>query len=277
MMHREERSSGTKILLMIIGILLFLMLLIVGTKKYSDYSIEKNMVKDENINSKGKIVNYSQIKKEVEIIGVELEKIIKIDKKLKKEEINQIKLLLVSDRRLCDDFVSQDEIFECYIGLKDKLKPFKSLIKDENISKLFDNKKEKIHTELPKKEIVTTKQIKKTKDEAYQFIIDTYKSLFKDYTEQLDYCKKEEKKYEKERTQKQFDKRVIVQQNRTLLTCYETLELTEEGLESTAKNLDGNYSQKISKEIGDMAKVFSQNKKMIESKLVEFRTKVNEK
>jgi len=146
----------------------------------------------------------------------------------------------------------------------DQVNVLPSLIKDENISKVFDNRKETI-------------AIKKTKDKACESIITIYNSLFKDYMEQLKYCKKEEKRYEKERIQKQFDKRVIVQQNKTLLTCYETLKLTEEGLESAGKSLDGNYSQKISKEIMSMSKIFSQNKKMIESKLVKFRTKINEK
>lgn len=139
-----------------------------------------------------------------------------------------------------------------------------SIIKDENISKVFDNEKEKTYKESPKKEIVTTKKVK---DEAYESIINIYESLFKDYMEQFEYCKKEEKRYEKERIQKQFDERVIVQQNKTLLTCYETLALTEEGLESTGKSLDGNYSQKISKEI----------KKMIEFKLDKYRININEK
>jgi len=273
-MSREEENNDVRnFFLGLIGLILFLILMIKGAEKYADYSFEQEMKKEAQLQKKVvKIVDYQDSKNRIEQMEIELKKIIEtkdIDVKQKKS----IKSVLMN-KYYCDRWDNKNP--DCYIEVEEKMMPFGLLFKDKNISKLFSSEltKELLVESQEKKNIIIPIE-NNSKNEAYLTIVNTYKSLLNDYIEQFEYCKKEEKRYEKDRDKKEFDRRVVLQQNKTLLTCYETLKLTEEGLESTTKNVDENYSKKIDNQVKDMAKIFSQNKKMIEDKLVELRTKIN--
>lgn len=272
-MSIEENNNVRNFFLSLIGLILFLILMIKGAEEYADYSFEQEIKNEPQLQKEVvKIVDYQDIKNRVEQMGIELKKIIET-KDIDMKQKESIKFVL-TDKDYCDRWDNKNH--DCYRKVKEKMIPFGSLFKDKNISKLFSSELTKgLLVQYQEKKSITIPIENNSKNKTYLTIVNSYKSLFNDYIEQLEYCKKEEKKYEKERTKKQFDTRVILQQNKTLLTCYETLKLTEEGLESTTKDLDENYSKKIDNQVKDMAKIFSQNKKMIEDKIVQLVTKIN--
>ena len=277
-MRNENKSNIKKILLILSGLILFLVLIQEGIKQYVD-----NTFHVEQPHSPIKIVKtlkYKNIKAEVGRIAYQLKKVMK--KKIDNETANSIKLLIEADNRFCEDLEkdkADNEIFDCYQKLKSDMIKYLPSIKDENISKLLTDKviKKEKAVEPIRKEIHTqsNKIVKTNREKTYETILSEYNSLFNDYIEHVEICKKMGIEYKNKRESKDLNKRVILKQNRNLIDCYETLELTSEGLESITEDLAKNYSKRIKKDTKSMIKIFSENKNMIKKNLIDLRAEIN--
>ncbi|SFV60353.1 hypothetical protein MNB_SV-14-339 [hydrothermal vent metagenome] len=278
MKNEEKKSNIKKIILILLGLFFLLILIPKGIQEYvnNSFDVEKPHLARKVV----KVVKYKKIKEEVAIIGNELKKVLKKEKNNK--TANKIRMLIETDNRFCEDLEKDKEdnkIFDCYQKLKIDMMEFKPLVKDENISKLLNDKvinKETLAEPIVKEiYIQPDRRIKSNKEKIYETLLSDYNNLFNDYIENIEICKNLDIEYKNQRERKDLNEKVILKQNKNLIDCYETLELTSEGLESITEDLTKNYSKKIKKDTKRMIKVFSENKNMIKKNLIDLRIKIN--